>query len=105
MTGRAGVRRASQSLIRNLSQKILEGVTSEPVAAGSHELRARFACTGGAVSLSSAAGNSAGVVTVLTSTPTLSTTATATFETDSVDSVAPRMCTVDAAGTEECSDG
>jgi hypothetical protein len=46
----------------------------------------------------------AGVVTVLTSTPTLSTTATATFDTDSVDSDAQTICTVDAARSEVCAE-
>jgi hypothetical protein len=83
----------------NFPQKVLQGVTAAPVAAGSHEIRARFACRSGASNTEATGFDHSWVVTVLSGTTTV-----AALEQDVPDdsSMTGTMCITDAAGTETC---
>jgi hypothetical protein len=81
----------------NFSQKVLHGVTATPVAAGVHQVRARFGCTSGS-NLGSSSGAYSWIVTVLSGTPQV-----AALELDPSEASDPaKMCVVDADGLETC---
>src|SRR5690606_9610721 len=85
----------------HFSQKVLHGVTDAPVAAGTHAVRARFACLTGASGTSSQSSHFSLIATVLSSAPTVA----ALNQSLAVPADAPTMCITYEDGTEECRPG